>query len=106
MIFCRYRQLGDSTGDLEGLSYSLLVSSLLSMCLYICWYPLFDLFSLFILYPLGMTILNRPAPPHAGFTHPVEVTGRLRVKKFALIPGVGRGRILTNPPRLYLPKCH
>ena len=41
-----------------------------------------------------MAILNRPAP-----TRLVEVTGRLRFKKFAPIPGAGRGWILTDLPR-------
>ena len=45
-----------------------------------------------------MTILNRTNPPRL-----VEVARRLRFKNFAPIPGAGRGWILTDPPRIYLP---
>ena len=48
---------------------------------------------------VGMAILPRPAPTRAGIPRPVEVTGRLRVTKIALIPGAGRSRILLDPPR-------
>ena len=40
-----------------------------------------------------------PTPPCTGFTCPVEVVGRLRVKKFAPTLGSGRERILSDPPR-------
>ena len=47
-----------------------------------------------------MAILNRSDPPCMGFTCSVEVAERLQVKEFALSPGAGQGRILSNPPRL------
>ena len=47
----------------------------------------------------GNFVPIRPDPTRAGIPRPVEVTGRLRVAKIALIPGAGRSRILFDPPR-------
>ena len=55
---------------------------------------------------LGMTILPRSDPTRPDPPRPVEVTGRLRVTQIAPIPGAGRSRILFDPLRVYLQKCH